>query len=135
LPVFADTADHFVYDVVPAALTFERGEDNAVTALVLHQNGRDQRAEKVSSRRAPPSTAAISRAVNRLAVELYGQLTETPGNFSFSPCGLSTALALAYAGARGQTREEMARVLHLEIPPERVAGRYAGFLVRMVDPR
>jgi serine-type D-Ala-D-Ala carboxypeptidase/endopeptidase len=44
LPVFQDRADHFVYDVVEAALTFERGADGKVTALVLHQNGRDLRA-------------------------------------------------------------------------------------------
>jgi len=31
---------------VPAALTFERSEGGIVTALVLHQNGRDQRAIK-----------------------------------------------------------------------------------------
>jgi D-alanyl-D-alanine-carboxypeptidase/D-alanyl-D-alanine-endopeptidase len=43
-PVFKDRADHFAYDVVEAELTFERGADGKVTALVLHQNGRDLRA-------------------------------------------------------------------------------------------
>lgn len=46
LPVFCDRKDHFVYDVVEAALTFERDADGAVTALVLHQNGIDQRAPR-----------------------------------------------------------------------------------------
>lgn len=46
IPVHATRPDHFVYDVVDAALTFERGPDGSVTALVLHQNGLDQRAPK-----------------------------------------------------------------------------------------
>ncbi len=47
-PVFKDRADHFVYDVVEAALTFERDSAGKVVALVLHQNGRDQRAARQS---------------------------------------------------------------------------------------
>jgi D-alanyl-D-alanine-carboxypeptidase/D-alanyl-D-alanine-endopeptidase len=38
-PVHNDAPDHFVYDVVEAALTFERGPDGTVTGLILHQNG------------------------------------------------------------------------------------------------
>lgn len=45
-PIFSDQPDHFVLDVVKAAITFERSPDGAVKALVLHQNDRDQRAEK-----------------------------------------------------------------------------------------
>ena len=47
LPVFCDTPDHFYYDVVPAALTFERDADGRVSAVTLHQNGHDQRAPRV----------------------------------------------------------------------------------------
>jgi CubicO group peptidase (beta-lactamase class C family) len=46
--VFKDRADHFVYDVVEADLTFERGANGKVTALVLHQNGRDLRATRAA---------------------------------------------------------------------------------------
>lgn len=45
-PVFCDAPDHFVYEAVEAALTFERDASGAVTALVLHQNGADTRAPK-----------------------------------------------------------------------------------------
>ncbi|WP_414660853.1 serine hydrolase [Horticoccus sp. 23ND18S-11] len=47
LPVFCDAPDHFVYDVVAAALTFEREANGAVGAVTLHQNGRDVRAPRV----------------------------------------------------------------------------------------
>jgi len=46
-PVHNDRSDHFVYDVVEAALTFERDDSGTVTAVVLHQNGADRRALKV----------------------------------------------------------------------------------------
>jgi len=54
LPVFNDADDHFVYDVVPAALTFERDSATGpVKAVVLHQNGRDQRAERLATEGSP----------------------------------------------------------------------------------
>ncbi|MBS0664438.1 MAG: serine hydrolase [Verrucomicrobia bacterium] len=53
-PVFCDRPDHFVYDVVPAALTFERNAQGEITALVLHQNGRDQRAVRLPAPAASP---------------------------------------------------------------------------------
>jgi len=54
LPVFNDAEDHFVYDVVPAALTFERDATSGrVTAVVLHQNGRDRRAARLEAAGAP----------------------------------------------------------------------------------
>jgi serpin B len=46
------------------------------------------------------------------ALELYGQLKTTPGNLFFSPYSISTALAMTYAGARGETEKQMGQVLH-----------------------
>ncbi len=48
LPVFCTAGDRFVYDGVPAALTFERDAAKAVVAVTLHQNGRDQRAPRIA---------------------------------------------------------------------------------------
>jgi CubicO group peptidase (beta-lactamase class C family) len=45
VPVFASAKDEFFYKVVNAQLSFVR-EDGKVVALILHQNGRDQRATK-----------------------------------------------------------------------------------------
>ncbi len=47
LPVHCEAPDRFVYEVVPAALTFERNPAGRVSAVVLHQNGRDQRAPRL----------------------------------------------------------------------------------------
>jgi hypothetical protein len=45
-PVFEKRDDWFEYDVVDAALEFERDKDGAIIALKLHQNGIVQRAVK-----------------------------------------------------------------------------------------
>jgi len=49
---------------------------------------------------------------NAFAVALYGQLRNQTGNLFFSPESISTALAMAYAGARGDTASQMATTLH-----------------------
>ncbi|HYO12362.1 MAG TPA: serine hydrolase [Thermoanaerobaculia bacterium] len=46
LPVFCVGKDRFEYDVVEAALTFERDTAGKVVAVVLHQNGLEMRAPR-----------------------------------------------------------------------------------------
>src|SRR5215471_2060518 len=46
------------------------------------------------------------------ALDLFSRLKSSPGNIFFSPYSISTALAMTYAGARGDTERQMARVLH-----------------------
>ncbi len=47
------------------------------------------------------------------AFDLYAQLSkENSGNLFFSPYSLSTALAMTYAGAAGETAKQMSQVLH-----------------------
>jgi serpin B len=52
------------------------------------------------------------------ALALYNQLSAAEGNFLFSPYSISTVLALAYAGARGNTEKEMAETLQFELSQE-----------------
>jgi serine-type D-Ala-D-Ala carboxypeptidase/endopeptidase len=48
-PVFASGSDQFFYRVVDAQLSFERDADKKITAVVLHQNGRDMRAIRLDA--------------------------------------------------------------------------------------
>jgi serine protease inhibitor len=57
---------------------------------------------------------------NEFAFDLYERLRKTDGNLFFSPASVSTALAMTSAGAGGQTKEQIARVLHIDAADERV---------------
>jgi serpin B len=65
---------------------------------------------------------------SRFALDLYQKLRDRPGNLFFSPSSISTALAMTYAGARGETAEQMARVLHFTVPQDRLPEAFAELL-------
>ena len=67
-----------------------------------------------------PDRATLVQGNNAFAIDLYGQLRQQDGNLFFSPASISTAFAMAYAGARGQTATEMAATLHFTLPPDRL---------------
>ncbi len=57
---------------------------------------------------------------NAFAFDLYMRLAEEEGNLFFSPYSISSALAMTYAGARGETARQMASVLHFGLAPDRL---------------
>src|SRR5881409_4305680 len=54
-----------------------------------------------------------AKATNELGVALHRQLVTGDENLCISPYSIESALAMTFAGADGETRTEMARVLHL----------------------
>jgi serpin B len=54
----------------------------------------------------------IASATNQFAFDLYLNLKDDAGNIFFSPFSLSTAMAMTYEGARGQTAREIKQVFH-----------------------
>ncbi len=69
---------------------------------------------------------AVVAGNNEFALDLYAKLREGgPDNLFFSPASLSTALAMTYAGARGETAEQMARVLHFILSPPELQSAFA----------
>ena len=58
------------------------------------------------------ANAAAVEAINAFAIDVYRQLAAEGGNIFFSPYSISSALAMTYAGAKGDTAEEMAKALH-----------------------
>src|ERR1044072_9116002 len=55
-----------------------------------------------------------AKSTNGLGVDLYRAVGAHEGNLCLSPYSISCALSMTLAGADGETRAEMARVLHIE---------------------
>jgi serine protease inhibitor len=61
----------------------------------------------------PEGINSVVNSNNQFSLELYSNLKDREeGNIFFSPYSISTALAMAYEGARGQTAEEIQSVFH-----------------------
>jgi serpin B len=78
--------------------------------------------------------STIAQENNAFAVDLYGKLSTTPGNLFFSPASVSSAFAMAYAGARGSTASEMASTLHFALPPDRLHPAMGALLAQLNGP-
>ena len=64
---------------------------------------------------------ALAEGNNAFALDLYKKLAEAkPGNLIVSPFSVTSALGMAYAGARGDTAAEVAKTLHFTLPPDRL---------------
>jgi serpin B len=62
--------------------------------------------------------AELSAGNRAFAFDLYQAIRSEEGNLFFSPYSLSVALAMTYAGARGNTEQQMAQVLHFTLPQD-----------------
>jgi serpin B len=83
---------------------------------------------------APADQAEVTKGNNAFAVDLYSNLREKKGNLFFSPASISTAFAMADAGARGQTAAQMASVFHFALPPGRLHPAMGALLAGMNAP-
>lgn len=111
----------------PAGTKVRVVDDNGSHLLVRTEGGVEAyvAAEAVRSRITTTMTAAMNAAAvvegsNRFALDLYQQVRSDTGNLFFSPNSISAVLAMAQAGAVGETAEQMARVLHLQMPSDRL---------------
>ena len=92
-----------------------------LTAGCLDDNGTDENSNL------PPDSTGDSivlgglnefiNSTNEFSFNMYQELTEGNENVFFSPYSITTALGMAYEGARGETAAEMEQVL--EIPKDR----------------
>jgi serpin B len=63
---------------------------------------------------------AVVAGHTQFALDLYARFRSEDGNLFLAPHSISTALAMTYAGARGDTASQMARVLHYPPAQERL---------------
>jgi serine protease inhibitor len=76
---------------------------------------------------------ALVRGNNAFALDLYGKLGQGDGNRFFSPMSISTALAMTYAGAEGETASQMAKTLHFDLPADRLHPAFLRLITELLS--
>lgn len=66
------------------------------------------------SQSTPEGVKELVNLNNQFALEMYSEINEEGKNLFFSPWSISSALAMTFEGAKGQTREEMKNTLHFQ---------------------
>lgn len=64
--------------------------------------------------------SALVGGLNGFAFDLYQQLRGTGGNLFYSPYSISTAFGMAYAGAQGETAQQIADAFNFTLPQGRL---------------
>ena len=73
-----------------------------------------------------PDARTVIDGNNQFALDLYSSLNaDQPGNLFFSPSSISTALAMTYGGARGDTEAQMAKVLRFSLHQDVLHSRFS----------
>ena len=80
----------------------------------------------------PDPAVNVVHGNNQFALELYGKLQQQDGNLFCSPYSISTALGMTYAGARGDTADQMAATLHFGKDQEKVHPAF-GQLIKQIN--
>ena len=88
--------------------------------------------------RATPSAkgadlADLANGNSAFAFELYKNLASEDGNLFFSPYSISLALAMTYAGARGETERQMANTLRFLLPQDRLHPAFNALDLRLAS--
>ena len=83
---------------------------------------------------APGDQDAMVAAVNSLGFDLLANAALPDANASLSPYSISKALAMAWAGARGTSEEQMTRVLHFSLPQARLHPAFNALDLAITSP-
>lgn len=98
----------------PVDETEDEREDPSTEVL------RSEKARKTSLSASDVKLDDLVRGNSAFALDLYGTLREREGNLFYSPHSISVALAMMYAGARGETARQMEEVLRFQLPADQL---------------
>ena len=81
---------------------------------------------------AQDDSRALTQAYNRSGQDLFRALAAAPGNVVLSPTSIGTAMAMVFAGARGETEAEMRQVLRHTLSGEAIDAANAQVLAALL---
>ncbi len=79
-------------------------------------------------------TERLAAASNAFGFDLWMRLKSRPGNLALSPASISTALAMTWGGARGQTEQQMRKVLRIDGDQQRTAAQWGRLSLALQNP-
>ncbi len=88
--------------------------------LPLGEIVRSEKQRVTSPDVAETDLAELVAGNSAFAFDLYQAIGEGDGNLFYSPYSISLALAMTYAGARGETEQQMADTLHHTLPQDQL---------------
>ena len=94
--------------------------------LVFVQELRSEKQRVTSPDLAPSDMRDLVAGNSAFAFDLYYALSAEDGNLFYSPYSISLALAMTYAGARGETERQMANTLHFTLSQDRLHSAFNG---------
>jgi len=78
-------------------------------------------------------SVVLSESNTGFTLDLYNQLRRKEGNLFFSPYSISVALAMTFAGARGETESQMARTLHFDLDQENLHVAFSALQEKLAE--
>jgi len=94
--------------------------------LVFVQELRSEKQRVTSPDLAPSDIRDLVAGNSAFAFDLYQALSAEDGNLFYSPYSISLALAMTYAGARGETERQMANTLRFNLSQDRLHSAFNG---------
>ena len=76
----------------------------------------------------------LATSNNAFGLDLWRLVGRRAGNLTVSPASISTALAMTWGGAKGETEQQMRRVLHLQGEQDAVAARWGQVSLALQSP-
>jgi serpin B len=108
----------FLADVSLTALSGLLASCGIGTSVVAEARSNKQRQRTPQT--SPDDVRAFAAGHNAFGLAFYALLRGDAGNLFFSPYSIAQALTMLSAGARGNTAQQMAQVLHSAFPQERL---------------
>jgi serpin B len=79
--------------------------------------------------------SSISNSNNRFAADLYKQIKTEPVNQFYSPLSISSALAMTYAGAYGETLKQMSKTLYFSENQEELHSNFSHLIKMLTETK